>query len=126
MRIQLVWSAQHSRPTLSYHLHQGARAARAQVAAGMGALLLAYFLEFRARLHFAAARARPAARGAGEGSEDSAAGERGRAPEPAVAAQQQDLALQLGLGWLVLLSAAWKACQAVTLIPNTDYYTNMI
>ena len=85
---------------------------RAQVAAGMGALLLAYFLEYRARLHYAAARARPAQRGAGEGSGTSGAGERGRAPEQGAGAQQQDLALQLGLGWLVLLSAAWKACQA--------------
>ena len=100
---------------------RGACAARAQVAAGMGALLLAYFLEYRARLHYAAARARPAARGAGQGSGSSdagaesgvsGAGERGAALELAAAAQQQDLALQLGLGWLVLLSAAWKACQA--------------
>ena len=68
----------------------------------MGALLLAYFLEYRARLHFAAQRVRPAPRGPG----------RERALEQAAHAQQADLALQLGLGWLVLLSASWKACQA--------------
>ncbi|KAK9839880.1 hypothetical protein WJX81_008341 [Elliptochloris bilobata] len=84
-----------------------------QVAAGMGALLLAYFLEYRARLHFAAQRARPAARGQAEGREVAAA-------EQAAQAQQLDLALQLGLGWLVLLSACWKACQAVDWAANAS------
>jgi hypothetical protein len=66
----------------------------AQVAAGVGALMLAYFLEFRARVHFAAQRGRPIA-------------------PPPQQQQQLDLALQLVLGWLVLLSAVWKAAQAL-------------
>ena len=113
-RVQLsLKSVQRSRPKRLFPAPAlGPGGARAQVAAGMGALLLAYFLEYRARLHYAAARARPAARGAGEGLGNSGADERGAAPEQAAAVQQQDLALQLGLGWLVLLSAAWKACQA--------------
>lgn len=67
-----------------------------QVATGIGALMLAYFLEHRARLHFAAQRGRPVAAAALQQQQ-----------------QQLDLALQLGLGWLVLLSACWKTCQAV-------------